>query len=92
MTGIRRRNKMFWDKYFNEKDFWKRTEMLQKRDRLSYDQVDSWLFELRDYLLKKALQKKQTPSEDCLVAYSSKVIKECKQMLKENKEMMGEIE
>ena len=48
---------MNWDKYFKEKDAFKRYDMLQKENRLSYDHVDNWLMSLRDFLLGKEKQR-----------------------------------
>ena len=43
---------MNWKKYFNEKDERKRWNMIQKDNRLSYDNVDNWLQSLKYYLEK----------------------------------------
>jgi hypothetical protein len=43
---------MNWEKYFKQKDCFKRYEMLEKENRLSYDHVDNWLLSLREFLEK----------------------------------------
>ena len=48
--------KMNWNKYFKEKDVFKRYEMLEKENRLSYDHVDNWLMSLKDFLEKRSKQ------------------------------------
>ena len=47
---------MNWNKYFKEKDVFKRYEMLEKENRLSYDHVDNWLMSLKDFLEKRSKQ------------------------------------
>ena len=44
---------MNWNKYLEEKDCFKRYDMLNKDNRLSYDHVDDWLMDLKYYLEKE---------------------------------------
>ena len=43
---------MNWNKYFKERDNFKRYAMLERENRLSYDHVDNWLMSLKDFLSK----------------------------------------
>ncbi len=71
---------MNWNKYFKEKDAFKRYEMLEKENRLSYDHVDNWLMSLKDFLSKpQASATPQSPNNNFTAhSDSPKVCPRCK--------------